>query len=82
MPPDEDHQRLVSHLIAISDFCESSPWLENVCMVFVARHCPNMVCFRRKAFLKLDTGLTRSLSLKWCIILLCLRNCNYEISVA
>jgi hypothetical protein len=34
VPSNEDHQRLVIHLIAISDFCEPSPWLENGCMVF------------------------------------------------
>ena len=42
-----------------------------------------MVCFLRKAFLKSDivVGLIRSLSLKWCIILVCLMNFNYGISV-
>jgi hypothetical protein len=42
-----------------------------------------MLCFHHKAFLKLDTvvGLTRRLSLKWCIILVCVRNLNYEIFV-
>ena len=42
-----------------------------------------MFCFRRKAFSKLDTvvGLTRSVSLKWCKILVWLRNFNYEVSV-
>ena len=43
----------------------------------------NTFCFRQKAFLKWDTvvGLTRSVSLKWCKILVWLRNFNYEISV-
>ena len=47
----------------------------------VARRWPNIIAWC--AFLKSDTaaGLTRSLSLKCCIILVCLRNFNYEISV-
>jgi hypothetical protein len=51
----------------------------------VARGWPNnwLVCFHRKAYLKQDNmaGFTTSLSLKWCIILVCLRNFNYGISV-
>ena len=42
-----------------------------------------MWSFCCKAFLKSDTvaGLTRMLSLKWCLILVCSRNLIYEISV-
>ena len=44
-----------------------------------------IVCgaFAGKSFLKSDTvaGLMRIVSLKWCKILVCLRNFNYEISV-
>ena len=67
-------------------FCDTSPSLENSCMFFcdlaLTKHnCK--VCFRRKAFLKSDTvaGKIRILYLKWCIILVCLRNFNYEIFV-
>jgi hypothetical protein len=73
VPPDEDHQRLVINFSAISDFCDTSPWLENVCMVFVARRCPNIIAWCAFA--------VKPLSLKWCIILVCLRNLNYEIFV-
>ena len=82
MSSDEDHQRLVIHFMSICAFCDSSLWLEKwlgfggdltiVCGAFAVKH-----------FLKSDTvaGLTRILSLKWCKILVCFRNFNYEIFV-
>ena len=52
------------------------------CGLVVTEH-NRLWSFSCKAFLKSDTvaGLTRMLSLKWCLILVCLRNMIYEISV-
>jgi hypothetical protein len=81
---DEDHQSLVIYLISICAFCNSSLWLEKLQGFSVTWWWPNnrLWSFRCKAFLKSDTvaGLTRTLSLKWCLILVCLRNLIYEIS--
>ena len=53
------------YFIAISDFRDTSAWLENVCNACVRGAVSSdnrMVCVRRKAFLKSDeaAGLTRS----------------------
>ena len=75
----------VIHFISISDFCDSS--LAGKMAVFFCdltlTHQNRLWCFHRKPYLKSDSvvGLTRSVSLKWCEILLCLRNLNYGISV-
>ena len=62
------------NLNAISEFCDTSPSLENGCMFFcdlaLTKH-NHMVCFRRKAVLKSDTAvaLRRILSVFVCLTL-------------
>jgi hypothetical protein len=57
--------------MAISDFCDASACLKNVCNAFVSGVLSSdnrMVCFCRKAFLTSDkaAGLTRSYAFKQC----------------
>ena len=57
--PTEEDQRQGIHYIAISDFQGTPAWLKYVFHTYVCRALSSdnrMVCFRRKAFLKSDSG--------------------------
>ena len=81
----DEHQRLVIHFNSICAFCDSSlGWKNGWIFLRLGGDLTNRLwCFRCKAFFKSDTvaGLMRIVSLKWCKILVCLRNFNCEMLV-